>query len=292
MKNILVTGSNGQLGNELRLLAGDYPQFRFLFTDIEELDITNKEAVSAFIRTNDIHYIVNCAAYTAVDKAEEDEALCFRINHEAVENLAQAATGQGARLLHVSTDYVFDGTSQTPYRETDPVAPQTVYGRSKLAGEKAALRDCPECVIVRTAWLYSSFGNNFVKTMIRLGKEKTDLNVVSDQLGSPTYAADLAKALLTIVSEAENNNFIPGIYHFTDEGKCSWYDFAKTIHRFYGIETCDVHPVSSEEYPAKAKRPHYSVLNKQKIKTTFSVVVPHWEESLQHCIGKLKKEGF
>lgn len=292
MKNILVTGSKGQLGNELQLLAKDYDQFNFFFTDIEELDITDKAAVAAFVKGHDIQYIVNCAAYTAVDRAEDDEELCFRINRDAVVNLAECASENGIRFLQVSTDYVFDGKSYRPYKEDDPVSPQTVYGKSKLAGEKAALSICKETVIIRTAWLYSSFGNNFVKTMLRLGRERDRLTVVFDQVGSPTYAADLAMALLSIVVEAERGNFVPGIYHFSNEGVCSWYDFTKCIHRLYGIVSCAVSPVESCNYPTKAKRPHYSVLNKNKIKTTFAVTVPYWEESLKLCIDKLKQEGF
>ena len=292
MKPVLVTGANGQLGRELRLLAPRYPQFRFLFTDIEELDITNKEAVQAFLVQHGIHYIINCAAYTAVDNAEEDKESCFSVNRDAVEILAKAATETGAKLLHISTDYVFDGESHTPYKESDSTNPQSVYGASKLAGEEAALKNCPESIVVRTSWLYSSFGNNFVKTMIRLGKERPELNIVADQTGGPTYAADLAETLLHLLLEAEQENFHPGIYHYSNEGHCSWYDFTKAIHRLYGITQCRIHPIESKEYPVKAQRPHYSVLDKKKIKSVYSIVVPHWEESLKRCIDKLKKEGY
>ena len=292
MKNILVTGSKGQLGSELQLLATNYEQFRFFFTDVEELDITDKAAISAFVRIHNIQYIINCAAYTAVDRAEDDEVRCFRINRDAVANLAECASENDIVFLQISTDYVFDGKTYRPYKEDDPASPQSVYGKSKLAGEEAALSICKKTVVVRTAWLYSSFGNNFVKTMLRLGRERDCLNVVFDQVGSPTYAADLAVALLSIIVESEKGNFVPGIYHFSNEGVCSWYDFAKCIHRLYGITSCAVSPIESCDYITKAQRPHYSVLNKHKIKTVFATPVPYWEDSLKLCIDKLKKEDF
>ena len=292
VKSVLVTGANGQLGRELRRLAPAYLQFRFLFTDVEELDITNKGALAAFVKLHNVHYIVNCAAYTAVDKAEDDEEACYRINRNGAALLAQVAAEEGARLLHVSTDYVFDGEATAPYREDAPVNPKSVYGKSKLAGEEAVLAHCPDSIIVRTSWLYSSFGNNFVKTMIRLGKEREQLSVVADQTGCPTYAADLAEVLLLLLTEAELQNFAPGIYHFSDEGACSWHDLAVAALRLYGNHETQVLPITSEEYPAKAPRPRYSVFDKDKIKTTFEIAIPRWEESLKECVEELKKEGY
>lgn len=290
MKNILVTGANGQLGNEMRLLAKENTQYNFLFTDVDTLDICDKEAVLTYATGNKINYIINCAAYTAVDNAEDNEALCRKINRDAVRNLGEVATLIDAKVIHVSTDYVFDGTKHIPYVETDPTCPDSVYGRTKLAGEEALSAACPEAVIIRTAWLYSEFGNNFVKTMLRLGSERERLNVIFDQIGTPTYAADLALAIMEIVRNAEEGNFQPGIYHFSDEGVCSWYDFTISILRMAGIASCTVTPIETKDYPAKASRPHYSVLNKGKIKSTYHLTIPHWEQSLAKCIEKLKKQ--
>ena len=288
MKTIIVTGANGQLGNSVRQWAEKYPQYIFVYTDIDTLDICDATAVKSFVKEKGADYIINCAAYTAVDKAEDDETLCARINQEAVQNLGEAAQEVGAKVIHVSTDYVFDGTNHVPYVETDVTCPASVYGRTKLAGEQALLKVCPESsVIIRTAWLYSEFGNNFVKTMLRLGSEREQLSVVVDQLGSPTYAGDLAAAILTVLEQAEKGGFVPGVYHFSNEGVCSWYDFAVKIMELGG-KTCQVAPIESKEYPAKANRPHYSVLNKAKIKTTYQVVVPHWETSLRKCIEAIK----
>lgn len=286
MSNILITGAYGQLGSELKEISKKFPQFTYFFTDADTLDICNKEAVNDFIANNKINFLINCAAYTAVDKAEDEPGLCAKINCDAVRNLGEAAAAHGTKVLHVSTDYVFDGTNYRPYVETDPVCPQSVYGETKLAGEQALMAACPDSAIVRTAWLYSSFGNNFVKTMIRLGKERDSLGVIFDQIGTPTYAADLAEALMKMVVFAEENKFVPGIYHYSNEGVCSWYDFTKKIHRLVGIQ-CKVSPLETADYPTKAKRPHYSVLNKKKIKTTFGITIPHWEESLTDCIAKL-----
>lgn len=280
MDTILITGSHGQLGNEMQQAAARFPAFRFIYTDVEELDICNKAALDAFVKANAVNVIVNCAAYTAVDKAEDDVELCYKINAEAVRNIGEVAHQNGLKVVHVSTDYVFDGTNYMPYSEDQAVSPNTVYGKSKLAGEQALMETCEQAVILRTAWLYSSFGNNFVKTMIKLGTERDSLNVIFDQIGSPTYAADLADAILKLLSHPV---FVPGIYHFSDEGVCSWYDFTKTIHRIAGI-TCDVHPIETKDYPARTPRPHYSVLNKAKIKTTYGIVIPHWEESLERCM--------
>lgn len=285
--NILVTGCNGQLGNEIRLLAPHHPQHTFYFTDVAELDITQPDAIRAFIAANAIQLTINCAAFTAVDKAESQEALCDRLNHVAPGYLAEAMHRAGGTLIHVSTDYVFNGTAHVPYKETDEPCPDSVYGRTKLAGEQAVLAACPEAVIVRTAWLYSTFGGNFVKTMLRLGREKAELGVVADQIGTPTYARDLAVALLNIVSHGT----VAGIYHYTNEGVTSWYDFARAIHREAGLTTCHVRPLHTEEYPTPARRPHFSVLDKSKIKQTYGIIVPWWEDSLRECIKKLASQG-
>lgn len=283
---ILVTGSNGQLGNEMRVLSAHYPKHSYFFADVIEapdtqvLDITNREDVAAFVRENHIDLIVNCAAYTNVDKAEEDEATATKINADALSVLGS----QGIKVIHISTDYVFSGDEHVPCRETDPVAPRTVYGSTKLHGEKLLLAACPEAVIIRTAWLYSSFGNNFVKTMIRLGQEKESLSVVFDQIGTPTYAADLAQAIFTVI---ESPVWRPGIYHFTNEGVCSWYDFTIAIHELAGITKCHVRPILSEEYLYKTPRPHYSVLDKSKFKKTFGVEIPHWMDGLRRCVKLL-----
>ena len=275
--NILITGSNGQLGNEMRVLSKQHDRHQYFFTDVEELDITDKGAVSAFVQDNAVDLIVNCAAYTNVDKAEEDEATAMKINAEALSVLGS----QGVKVIHVSTDYVFSGDEHVPCRETDPVAPRTAYGRTKYEGEKRLLAVCPEAVILRTAWLYSSFGNNFVKTMIRLGKEKEQLGVVFDQIGTPTYAADLAAAIFTVI---ESPVWHPGIYHFTNEGVCSWYDFTIAIHELAGIKNCQVRPILSEEYTYKTPRPHYSVLDKSKFKKTFNATIPYWLDGLKRCM--------
>lgn len=283
MKNILITGSNGQLGNEMRVLSEENREYTCFFTDVAELDICNEQAVMDFVKANDIHVIVNCAAYTAVDKAEENVELCTRLNSDAVGYLAKAAEANGAALVQISTDYVFDGTAHIPYKETDPTCPDSVYGSTKLAGEQNALTFCSRTMIVRTAWLYSTFGNNFVKTMLRLGKERESLGVIFDQIGTPTYARDLARVIFVAIRQG----IVPGIYHFSNEGVCSWYDFTKAIHRMAGIATCRVKPLHTEEYPTPARRPHYSVLDKSKIKSTYGVEVQYWEDSLQSCMAQL-----
>jgi dTDP-4-dehydrorhamnose reductase len=282
--NILITGSNGQLGNEMQISAKNFPNHHFIYTDVAELDICDKEALNAFIKANDVNWIVNCAAYTAVDKAEDDVELCYKINAEAVKNIGEVATANNAKVIHVSTDYVFDGNNYVPYTEDMPVCPSSVYGKSKLAGEEALMSTCSNTVIIRTAWLYSSFGNNFVKTMIKLGTERESLNVIFDQVGSPTYAADLAEAIMTIIS---HESFVPGIYHYSNEGVCSWYDFTKSIHRKSDI-TCNVQAIETKDYPTRTPRPHYSVLNKAKIKSTYDIAVPHWEDSLDKCLSILR----
>lgn len=281
--NILITGCNGQLGNEMQLLEAKNPQHTYFNTDVEELDITDRETVCAFVEHNQIDGIVNCAAYTAVDKAEDNQELCDMLNHVAPGYLAEAIERRGGWLIQISTDYVFDGTNHTPYVETDPVCPNSVYGRTKLAGEEAAQRDCSRTMIIRTAWLYSTFGNNFVKTMIRLGNERPQLGVIFDQIGTPTYARDLAVCIMTAI----NQGVKPGVYHFSNEGVISWYDFTKAIHRLAGITTCTVRPLHTSEYPTPAARPHYSVLDKTKIKQAYGIEIPYWEESLAECVKQL-----
>ena len=281
--NILITGCNGQLGNEMQLLVEANPQHTYFNTDVVELDITDSAAIEKFVNENQIDGIVNCAAYTAVDKAEDNQELCRLLNTVAPGYLAAAVEKRGGWLIQVSTDYVFDGTNHTPYTEDEPTCPNSVYGSTKLDGEKAAQQACSRTMIVRTAWLYSTFGNNFVKTMIRLGKEKPELGVIFDQIGTPTYARDLAVALFTAI----NQGVVPGIYHFSNEGVISWYDFTKAIHRIAGITSCHVRPLHTAEYPTPANRPHYSVLDKTKIKQTYNIEVPYWEESLKECILKL-----
>lgn len=297
--NILVTGSNGQLGNEIRLLSKQHDEHLYFFTDVHELDITDRAAVHAFVREHAIDIIVNCAAYTNVDKAEEDEPTARLINATAVENLATA----GAKVIHVSTDYVFSGESCVPYREQDPVAPRTAYGRTKLEGEQLLLAACPEAIIFRTAWLYSEFGNNFLKTMIRLGKERDKLGVVFDQVGTPTYAADLAVAIFAAIGA---DDWHPGIYHYTNEGVCSWFDFTLEIHKLYNAQQmlhafelgqqspeqtdlilCEVSPIRSEAYQYKTPRPHYSVLDKQHFRDVFALQIPHWTDGVARCMQRL-----
>lgn len=287
-KNILVTGSNGQLGNEIRRISANHENnFRFFFTDVAELDITDLKTVDSFIKENNIKYIINCAAYTAVDKAEDDVDLCYKINRDAVANLGLAATNNNAKVIHISTDYVYDGTANKPYVETDTVNPQSVYGKSKQEGEAELLKACADSIIIRTAWLYSIFGSNFVKTMIKLGKERETLNVVADQRGTPTNGTDLAKTIVKILDFSEANGFKPGIYHYSNEGATTWYDFTLAIHKEAGINTCKVNPITTEQYPVKATRPKYSVLDKTKIKSTFNLTIPKWEESLNNCIKEL-----
>lgn len=281
---ILITGAKGQLGTEMRNILETEIPGQTIYTDVQELDLTDAKSVSSFVIKNEITHIVNCAAYTAVDKAEEDKALCAAINIDAVKNIANAADTVGAKVIHISTDYVFDGTAHRPYKESDKVNPISQYGTTKRTGETALIALVPDCIIIRTAWLYSPYGNNFVKTMIRLGKERPTLKVVSDQIGTPTYARDLAKAIYQILT---SHQWVEGIYHFTDEGACSWYDFTKAIHRIAGIKGCDVIPIPTEDYPTPATRPAYSILDKSRIKATYDISIPHWEESLADCIERI-----
>ena len=284
--NILITGCNGQLGNEMQLLEKEHATHTYYNTDVAELDITDKEAILRFVEEHQIDGIVNCAAYTAVDKAEDNEELARLLNTVAPGYLAEAIEQRGGWLIQISTDYVFDGTNHTPYTPDEPTCPNSVYGRTKLAGEVQAMQACQRTMIIRTACLYSTFGNNFVKTMIRLGKEKPELGVIFDQIGTPTYARDLAVCIFTAIEKG----IVPGIYHYSNEGVISWYDFTKAIHRIAGITTCHVRPLHTAEYPTPAARPHYSVLDKTKIKQTYGIEIPYWEESLEVCVHRLLNE--
>ncbi len=286
---ILVTGAYGQLGNEINELRQNYPDWKFVFTDVDSLDITDEKAVEKCFADKHFDFVVNCAAYTAVDKAESDCDTAEKVNALAPELLGRYSKQAGAKLIQVSTDYVFAGDAHQPYSEDHAVSPQGVYGVTKLDGELNCLRENPNTIIIRTSWLYSTFGNNFVKTMLRLGKERGELGVVFDQVGSPTYANDLAKTIMEIIELSESNaeKFVPGVYHFSNEGVASWFDFAKAIFELSGVK-CKVNPVLSDQFPTPAKRPHYSVLNKSKIKNTFSIEIPYWKESLKVCIDRLK----
>ena len=283
--NILVTGANGQLGREMQRLGAVSPN-NYLFTDVAELDITDAAAVRACVTEHRIEAIVNCAAYTNVERAEEDEETADRLNRQAVENLARTAAETGALLVHVSTDYVFDGRASEPYTEECPTAPLGAYGRTKRAGEEAIVKAGCRYLILRTAWLYSEYGNNFLKTMLRLTAERESLNVVFDQVGTPTYAGDLALAIFSIL-EGGLDRGNEGIYHFSDEGVCSWYDFAVEIARAAGHDKCRIAPCRTAEYPTKAPRPAYSVLDKSKLKRTFGIEIPHWRESMFYCLKRI-----
>ena len=284
-KRILVTGANGQLGSEMRKLGAVSPN-EYIFTDVQELDITNKQAVMSFVEQNGVNIIVNCAAYTNVDRAEDDEATAELINATAVGNLAEAAKAVDGTLFHVSTDYVFGADGNTPRSEDMPTNPLGVYGRTKLNGEQAIAEVGAKAIIIRTAWLYSEFGNNFLKTMLRLTAEKESLNVVFDQVGTPTYAGDLALVIFSII---EGNLYAgnEGVYHFSNEGVCSWYDFANEIAIAAGNINCNIQPCHSSEFPSKVTRPPYSVLDKTKIKQTFGVDIPHWRDSMLYCLERL-----
>ena len=283
-KRVLVTGANGQLGSEMRRLGAASPN-EYIFTDVAELDITDGVAVGEFVKENKVNIIVNCAAYTAVDRAEDDEATAELINATAVRNLAQAAKEVDAVLFHVSTDYVFGAEGNTPRTEDMPTNPLGVYGRTKLRGEQAIAEVGARAIIIRTAWLYSEYGNNFLKTMLRLTKEKETLSVVFDQVGTPTYAGDLAMTIFSII-EGDYYNGKEGVYHFSNEGVCSWYDFAREIATAMG-HTCQINPCHSSEFPSKVTRPPYSVLDKTKIKKTFGVDIPHWRESMIYCLKRI-----
>ncbi|MCB9000387.1 MAG: dTDP-4-dehydrorhamnose reductase [Bacteroidales bacterium] len=285
-ETIIVTGAKGQLGNafkeEVEKITG-FPYF-FIFTDVDELDICNTEQVDNTFQIHKPKYLINCAAYTAVDKAEEDVQNAYKLNEQGPEVLSQVCKKYGTKLIHISTDYVFDGNAHIPYKEDAQVNPQSIYGKSKLAGEEKVLASGVG-MIIRTSWLYSTTGNNFVKTIIRNAEAKPKLNVVFDQIGTPTYANDLAKAILAIISK-EQENFKPEIFHFSNEGVCSWYDFAEEIVRL-GNFNCKIIPIESSEFPSKVKRPYYSVLNKKKIRNTYNVETPFWIDSLLDCITRL-----
>ena len=282
---ILVTGSKGQLGNEIRVLAEDYPDFDFIYTDVDELDITDQLKVESFFVANKPQVIINCAAYTAVDKAEADESTSYLINATAVENLSKSATKIEALIVQISTDYVFDGKSYLPYSETDETNPQSAYGRTKLAGENAVFKYASKGLILRTSWLYSAFGNNFVKTMTKYGIEREELKVVYDQVGTPTYARDLAKAILDIIPSAIQYSGTE-LFHYSNEGVGSWYDFAKIILDFSGIN-CNLIPIRTKDYPLPAPRPPFSVLSKSKIKDIYKIKIPYWSDSVKNCIQRL-----
>jgi dTDP-4-dehydrorhamnose reductase len=285
MSNILVTGANGQLGSELNTLSSFYPQHIFTFADRNTLDLSNLCKLEDYFDTNSFDTIINCAAYTAVDKAESDEELANTINHRAVSLLAKIAKKKDIALIHVSTDYVFNGQNHRPYIETDPTNPQGIYGRTKRDGENAILELAPKnTLILRTSWVYSSFGNNFVKTMLRLGRARGSLGVIFDQVGTPTYARDLARAILDIVPQIKNT--APEIVHYSNEGAASWYDFAKAIFELSNIQ-CTVNPITTDQYPTPATRPHYSLLNKAKIKEEFGITIPYWRDSLKECLKEL-----
>jgi dTDP-4-dehydrorhamnose reductase len=283
---ILVTGANGQLGNELQVLARDFADYQFLFVTKEHLNIEDTASIKKYFSDHSINFCINCAAYTAVDKAEAEPENAFLINATAVANLAKICNEYNAQLIHISTDYVFDGIANQPYKETDKTNPVSVYGKSKLHGEELAIKNCPSTIIIRTAWLYSSFKNNFVKTMLRLMQEKESINVVNDQFGCPTYAADLAAAIVQIITSNQSNK-TPGIYNYSNAGIANWYQFAVAIKKITG-SNCSVNPITTAQYPAAAKRPAYSVLNTSKIKETFELLIPGWESSLQKCLALLK----
>ena len=290
MKNILVTGAKGQVGSELRSLAAKnfLPDFNFIFSDADELDICNYGEVADFFKANHIAYCINCAAYTAVDKAESDTDNAIKVNVTGTENLASACNIYGAKLLHISTDYVYHNSQNTPFIETDETNPQSVYGLTKLQGEQKAMEICAQTIVVRTSWVYSSFGNNFVKTMLKLGAERPELKVIFDQIGTPTYAADLAEAMLDMIKihESGNGPQWKGIYHYSNEGVCSWYDFAVSIFEIRKLPV-KVFPIETKDYPTPARRPHFSLLNKSKIKADFGIGIPYWRDSLKKCLELL-----
>ncbi|NOY51054.1 MAG: dTDP-4-dehydrorhamnose reductase [Chlorobi bacterium] len=281
MANILVTGSNGQLGSEIKAISGNYRQHGFYFTDIKELDLTKKDKVEGFISENSIDACVNCAAYTAVDKAEDDRDLAMLVNSKAAGILAKSCNKLNVRLIHISTDYVFNGNNFRPYAEDDEPSPNSYYGLTKLAGERSVTDNLDNHVIIRTSWLYSNYGNNFVKTMRRLGGERDELGVVVDQIGTPTFAADLALAIMATIESSKT-----GIYHYSNMGVISWYDFAKAIMELSNIN-CKVNAIESKDFPAKAARPFYSVLNKAKIISDFNIEIPYWLDSLKLMISRI-----
>jgi len=288
---ILVTGANGQVGSELQAIQNQYIRWSFHFHDVDTLDITNAEMVRDFFEKNQINACINCAAYTAVDKAESDQDTAYAVNVTGAENLAKACADRGGAMIHYSTDYVYHGTQNRPFRETDATSPGGVYAATKLEGDERVLAANSRAVALRTSWVYSSFGHNFVKTMLRLGKERDQLTVIFDQVGTPTYARDIAVATLDILQKLERGNAeeLSGIYHFSNEGVTSWYDFAKAIFEIENIN-CRVLPIETKDYPTPAARPHFSVLNKAKIKAAFDIEIPHWRDSLKDCLVAIR--GF
>lgn len=288
MSTLFVTGANGQLGSELQKLS-NATDHQFIFTDIDTLDVTNIEELNNFCSAKSIDFIINCAAYTAVDKAESEPAKAFSINRDAVKNLAQLADNKKAVFIHISTDYAFDGCNNTPYKETEKVKPASVYGKSKVEGEMEALK-YENTLVIRTAWLYSSFGNNIVKTILRLSTERDKLRFIFDQTGTPTYAEDLAQAIIQIIDDTNKNGLKPGIYHYANEGVCSWYDVAWEIVNFTN-QQCIIEPIETHEFKTPAQRPQYSVLNKQKIKDNFGIEIPYWKTSLYKCLKILTNKN-
>lgn len=284
-KTILVTGSSGQLGQSLQRVAKHSSQYQFTFVTRAELDLSQPDSITHYFNQYQFDVIINCAAYTAVDKAESDTELAYQINHIAVKQLAEIALKQQSFLIHISTDYVFDGQNYQPYLETDRVNPQSVYGASKLKGEQAIQAIAPQAIIIRTSWVYSEFGHNFVKTMLKLGQTREQLGVIFDQIGSPTYAYDLAGAIVQLI-EIQSDNQVR-LYHYSNEGVCSWYDFAKAIFELSNV-ACQVNSITTQEYPTPAQRPHYSLLNKANIKQEANIVIPYWKDSLQHCLVQLQ----
>jgi len=284
---VLITGSKGQLGSEIKELASEFENLECIFKDLPELDICDTDALNRFIIDQHINAVINCAGYTAVDKAEENFEIAEQVNAKGVLNLLNALKKVDGKLIHISTDYVFDGNHSQPYKETDPVSPVGVYGETKRAGELAVLNSSIDAIVIRTSWLYSGYGNNFVKTMLRLGNDKESIQVVSDQIGTPTYAKDLAKTCLNILSDAGSTNISKkgSLYHYSNEGVTSWYDFASAIMEISNID-CQVIPIETKDYPTQARRPIYSVLDKSKIKSDFKVIIPHWRDSLTNCIKK------
>ena len=289
--NILVTGSNGQLGSEIKDVSASYKSFRFFFMDLPALDICNSSQLDIFIAKNKIDTVINCAAYTAVDAAEENAVIAEQVNGAGVLNLVHALAKVKGKLIHISTDYVFDGNGFLPYQESDKTNPMGVYGKTKRNGELAVINGDIDGIVIRTSWLYSAYGTNFVKTMQRLGKERNELDVIYDQLGTPTNASDLAKTCLDILSFSKETNINAkgNVYHYSNEGVASWYDFAKAIMELGKID-CEVIPIETKDYPTAAKRPHFSVLNKAKIKNDFEIEIPYWRASLVQCISKLNQE--
>lgn len=287
MVKILITGGDGQLGSAIKYASENFADFDLIFTDVADFDITKSDSVDVYLANNDFDYLINCAAYTAVDKAEEEKDLAFLINATGPENLAKACKKYGCRLIHISTDYVFDGMSSIPYIESMPTNPPSVYGQTKLAGEKAIIEYADATIIIRTSWLYSEFGNNFLKTMLKYGREREELRIVFDQIGTPTYAGDLAHAILKIIEEHKKLTKTE-IFHFSNEGVISWYDFAKEIMEFAKLD-CNIFPIESHDYPLPAPRPHYSVLNKSKIKTTFNLTIPYWKDSFKVALRRLSE---